>query len=93
MQAPAGGKRMSAERSHGRRGAERSAARSRGNGNGNAGTRSKAAPGNARSDRGRKLGQVERIEKQSPEPRGGRGQAKAPVAPKAVPRDKLKPLK
>ena len=81
VQAPAGGRRMSAERSHGRRGAERSAARSRGNGNGNgngnAGTRSKAAPGNARSDRGRKLGQVKRTETQSAEPRGGGGQGKA----------------
>ncbi len=80
------GQRMSAERSHGRRGAERSAARS--NGHSNAGTRSKPAREEAG---GRKLGQIKRTEKQpAAEPRGrgqsnalARGQAKAPVEQKA----------
>ncbi len=69
------GRRMSAERSHGRRGAERSAARS--NGQSNAGNRSKPAREKAPGADGRKLGQVKRTERpNAAEPRG-RGQSKA----------------
>ncbi len=78
--AAAHGKRMSAERSHRRHGAERSAARSHrhgSQGHANAGARSKAARDGTRGDGGRKLGQVKRMEKQSAEPGGGRGQGKA----------------
>jgi len=60
------GERRSAERSHGRRGAERRAARSRGLGN--AGTR--ARPEHIGG--GRRLGQVERLERETLAPRGGR---------------------
>ncbi|HMJ96920.1 MAG TPA: sigma-70 family RNA polymerase sigma factor [Thermoleophilaceae bacterium] len=67
------GTRMSAERSHGRRGADRSAARS--NGHSNAGTRSKPASEKAPAAGGRKLGQVKQAQKAA-EPRGG-GQANA----------------
>jgi RNA polymerase sigma factor (sigma-70 family) len=71
------GRRMSTERSRGRRGAERSAARS--NGHGKAGTRPNS---------GRRLGQVQRGQKQNGTPSGGRGpggalargQARAPSA-------------
>jgi RNA polymerase sigma factor (sigma-70 family) len=82
------GQSISAERSHGRRGAERSAARS--NGHSNAGTRSKPA---REKVGGRKLGQIKRTEQQrAAEPRGrgqsnalARDQAKAPVQQKAPP--------
>jgi RNA polymerase sigma factor (sigma-70 family) len=78
------GTRMSAERSHGRRGAERSAARS--NGHSRAGAQSKAGRDKASRSGGRKLGQIKQVQKQKPsEPRGpgqanaiGRGQTKAP---------------
>jgi RNA polymerase sigma factor (sigma-70 family) len=78
------GKRMSTERSHGRRGAERSAARS--NGHARAGGQSKTGSDNASRSGGRRLGQVKQFERQSSgTPRGhgqtnplGRGQAKAP---------------
>ena len=83
------GTRMSAERSHGRRGAERSAARS--NGHSKAGTRSKPAREKVPGAGGRKLGQIKRTEKQAasqPRARGqanapGRGQAKPPAQRKA----------
>ena len=83
------GRLMSGERSHGRRGAERSAARS--NGHSNAGTRSK--PGREKEPRagGRKLGHTKRTEKpNAADPRGrdrskalARDRAKAPVEKKA----------
>ena len=69
------GQRMSAERSHGRRGAERSAARS--NGHSNAGTRSKPARDKAHGTGGRKLGQLKRAEKRAATEPGSRGQANA----------------
>jgi hypothetical protein len=72
------GQLLSAERSHGRRGTERSAARS--NGDSNAGTRSKPAREEEPAAGGRKLGQIKRTERpQRPnaaEPRG-RGQSNA----------------
>ena len=79
------GVRMSAERSHGRRGAERRAARSRGRGN--AGANADATPG------GRQLGQTRRPQKEKLAEVGGRGraevlgrgQSKAPAEPKAPP--------
>jgi RNA polymerase sigma factor (sigma-70 family) len=72
------GVRMSAERSHGRRGAERRAARSRGGGN--AFARAKGP------DSGRRLGQTERLQRERlAQPGGrdraellGRGQSRAP---------------
>jgi RNA polymerase sigma factor (sigma-70 family) len=78
------GKRMSTERSHGRRGAERRAARSRGRGN--AGAKAKGVPRRPEHAGGGKRGQAERLQKQKPaEPRAGghgeapgRGQAEAP---------------
>jgi len=83
------GRLMSGERSHGRRGAERSAARS--NGHSNAGTRSK--PGREKASRagGRKLGHTKRTEKpNAADPRGrdqskplARDNGKAPVEKKA----------
>ena len=70
------GTRMSAERSHGRRGAERSAARS--NGHSKAGTRSKAAREKAPGADGRRLGQIKRTEKRAASEPRARGQADAP---------------
>jgi RNA polymerase sigma factor (sigma-70 family) len=78
------GKRMSTERSHGRRGAERSAARS--NGHSRAGARVKAGSDKASRSGGRRLGQLKQVQRQkASEPHGrgqanppGRGQAKAP---------------
>lgn len=78
------GERLSAERSHGRRGAERRAARSRGRGN---------AGANAEGPRdGRSLGETKRLQREKPVEPGsrsraevlGRGQAKPPT-PKAPP--------
>ena len=69
------GKRMSIERSHGRRGAERSAARS--NGHSRAGAQSKAGRDKASRSGGRKLGQVKQTERQNPATPRGRGQANA----------------
>jgi RNA polymerase sigma factor (sigma-70 family) len=66
------GERRSAERSHGRRGAEQRAARSRGHGN--AGTRARGEP-SGKADSGRKLGHA----KQKPIQSVGRGQAKSPA--------------
>jgi RNA polymerase sigma factor (sigma-70 family) len=96
-QGAAHGRRMSAERSHGRRGAERRAARSRGRGN--AGAKAKGAPDHARTG-GRKLGHAERPQKQKlAEPGGrgrtevlGRGQAGAPRS-KAPTEQKAHPTK
>ena len=75
---------MSTERSHGRRGAERSAARS--NGHSRAGARVKAGGDKASRSGGRRLGQLKQVQRQkTSEPHGrgqanplGRGQAKAP---------------
>jgi hypothetical protein len=65
------GERRSAERNQGRRGAERRAARSRGLEN--AGARAKGAPEHA--GEGRKLGQVKRLELETPAKAGGRDRA------------------
>ena len=89
--ASARGERMRTERSHGLRGIERSSARS--NGHAKAGTRSMGAKKNGRANGGRKVGQVERLNRQKPtEPRGRggatapeRGNTKAPVQQKASP--------
>ena len=70
-----GGARMSAERSHGRRGAERSAARS--NGHSKAEARSKPAREMAPGVGGRKLGQVKGMNGQKAAESRGRGQANA----------------
>jgi RNA polymerase sigma factor (sigma-70 family) len=79
------GVRMSAERSHGRRGAEQRAAHSQGRG---------SAGANAKGPRtGRRLGQTERLQREKlAEPGGrgraevlGRGNSKAPTEPKAPP--------
>jgi RNA polymerase sigma factor (sigma-70 family) len=89
------GKRMSAERSHGRRGAERRAARSRGRGS--AGAKAKAVPpGQARAGAGRTSGQEKRAQQpQASEPRGhARTQsdpAPAPKAPELAPAAKAPP--
>jgi RNA polymerase sigma factor (sigma-70 family) len=75
------GPRMRAERSHGRRGAERSAERS--NGHSNAGARSRPARDQTPGANGRKLGQVKRTERpNAAEPRG-RGQSTGPAREKA----------
>ena len=93
---------MRTERSHGKRGAERSAERS--NGHSNAGTRSKPARERASGAGGRKLGQAKRPEKlKATEPRGRgqsnaitREQSKAPTqrtapTPKPAPQPKPSP--
>jgi len=70
------GERRSAERSHGRRGAERRAARSRGRGN--AGAKAKGRPEHARGgEGGRRLGQTKRLRKVRPAEPGGRGRVEA----------------
>jgi RNA polymerase sigma factor (sigma-70 family) len=94
--ASARGERMRTERSHGRRGAERSALRS--NGQSKAGTRSKPARERTSGAGGRKLGQIKRTEKlKAAEPRAGgqsnalaRERAKAP-APRKEPTPKPAP--
>src|SRR5215217_2181365 len=68
------GVRRSAERSHGRRGAERRAARSRGVGDADA----KAKGAHERAAGGRALGQIKQLERQTPA--GGRGRVEAPGA-------------
>ncbi len=97
------GERMSTERSHGRRGAERRAARSRGRGN--AGSKAKGAPpGQARADGGRKLGLEKRAEKgertsgrvgslerRATPPQAGPKQEKPESAPKAEPKAQRAP--
>ena len=79
---PTTGTRMSAERSHGRRGAEQRSAHSRGQAR--AGTRSKAAREHANQAGGRRLGQVKRPSKQKPTEAPGRGNSNA------APRDQTK---
>jgi RNA polymerase sigma factor (sigma-70 family) len=78
------GTRTSPERSHGRRGIERSSARSRGHAN--AGARANGTPDKARGARGgRKLGQLERVQKQKPAQAHGRANSNA------APRGQAKP--
>jgi RNA polymerase sigma factor (sigma-70 family) len=67
------GERRSAERSHGRRGAERRPARSRGLGD--AGAKAKGRPEHGRGD-GRRLSEAKRLEREKPA--AGRGQTQAP---------------
>ena len=80
---------MSTERSHGRRGAERRAARSNGQSRtgakSKAGSQSKAGTDKASRSGGRRLGQVKQVERQRPSEPSGRGQANASRAarPKA----------
>jgi RNA polymerase sigma factor (sigma-70 family) len=73
------GKRMSTERSHGRRGDERRAARSNGHSHTGvkpkAGSQSKAGSDKASRSGGRRLGQVKQVERQRPSEPSGRGQA------------------
>jgi RNA polymerase sigma factor (sigma-70 family) len=79
------GERVSAERSHGRRGAERSAARSRGHGD----ARSKAKavpPGQARAEDGRRLGAGKRAEKGDPSTGRARSLERRAEPPKAAPK-------
>jgi RNA polymerase sigma factor (sigma-70 family) len=97
------GERMSTERSHGRRGAERRAARSRGHGN--AGSRAKGVPpGQARADGGRKLGHEKRaetgerasgrvgsLERRATPPQAGPKPKKPESAPKAEPKAQRAP--
>jgi RNA polymerase sigma factor (sigma-70 family) len=75
------GKRMSTERSHGRRGAERRAARSNGQSHtgakSKAGSQSKAGTDKASRSGDRQLGQVKHVERQKPSEPSGRGQANA----------------
>jgi RNA polymerase sigma factor (sigma-70 family) len=81
MQGSDQGKRMSTERSHGRRGAERRAARSNGQSHtgakSKAGSQSKAGTDKASRSGGRQLGQVKQVERQRPSEPSGRGQANA----------------
>ena len=97
------GERMSTERSHGRRGAERRAARSRGHGY--AGSRAKGAPpGQARADGGRKLGHEKRaergerasgrvgsLERRATPPQAGPKPKKPESAPRAEPKAQRPP--
>jgi RNA polymerase sigma factor (sigma-70 family) len=100
--ASARGERMRTERSHGRRGAERSAERS--NGHSKAGTRSNPARERASDPGGRKLGDAKRPDKLKGTEPGGRGQwnaitreqSKAPTprrapTPKPAPQPKVSP--
>jgi RNA polymerase sigma factor (sigma-70 family) len=70
------GTRVSAERSHGRRGAEQS--RAHAGGHAKAGTRSSGARGHTNARGGRKLGRVERMHRQPPKAQGGANSKAAP---------------
>jgi hypothetical protein len=84
------GRRLSSERSHGRRGDERRAARSRGRGN--AGSKEKVTPpGRERAGEAKRLGQEKRSARlQSTEPRG-RARPEAPPSSPPVQRGALEP--
>lgn len=85
------GKRISSERSHGLRGAERRAARSRGRGK--AGANAKAVPrGQARAGGGRKVGHVQRLQRLKANDPAGRGRPEAPPSSTPVPEATPVPL-
>ena len=86
------GERVSGERSHGRRGAERRAARSRGRGNARANAKAKTVPpGRARAEGGRKLGVEKRAEKGDRPSGRVRSLERRATPPKAPKPDKAAP--